>query len=360
MTKVSIRNLTKKFGKLVAVDQLSIEINDKEWICLLGPSGCGKTTTLRCIAGLEKPDEGAIYFDDALVNNLSPRERDIAMVFQFYALYPGMTVYENLALPLKVKKVPRDEIKKRVTEIADVIGLGPVPMRKTKDLDVGQKQRVALGRALVRSPRVCLLDEPLTNLDAKLRAEMRVELKRLQREIGRTTIYVTHDQVEAMAMADRIAVMNLGKLEQIGTPDEVYNKPESMFVAGFIGSPAMNFINCTFVEKDGQSYLDAGSFTMSVTNLRDLIKESNDSEMILGVRPEDIMIAKSKASGDAYDAKVDVIEHLKPEMVIDLDVGGTTLKVLVPTTFEAAMGEKVWFTFNRFHIINKKTKKVII
>ena len=248
MSKVKVVNLVKKFDKTVAVDGISFDVKDGEFIVLLGPSGCGKTTTLRCIAGLETPDEGEIYIDDKLVNDLPPKDRDVAMVFQSYALYPHMTVYGNLAFPLKMRKLPKDEIDKKVKEVAKLLNIDHLLDRKPRQLSGGEMQRVALGRALVRTPRVFLMDEPLSNLDAKLRVYMRAELKKLQRDLKITTIYVTHDQAEAMAMADRIAVMNKGKILQYSEPHDVYEKPANLFVAGFIGSPPMNFIKASIVE----------------------------------------------------------------------------------------------------------------
>jgi len=360
MADVVLENLTKTFKKRIVVNKLSLEVKDKEFICFLGPTGCGKTTIFRMIAGVETPDEGTIYLDGSAMNDVPPGERNVAMVFQSFALFPNMTVFDNLAFPLKVKKTPRDEIKKKVSEAADVLRITHLLDKIPAHLSGGERQRVALGEALVRNPKVCLLDEPLTNLDAKLRAEMRVELKRLQRELGYTMIYSTPDQIEAMAMADRIAVMNFGRLEQFGTSDDVYSRPKSLFVAGFIGSPAMNFIDCTFAEKDKQAFLDTGVFTLDVTDLRETISKSNGSEMILGFRPEDVIISKTKPDKNAYTAKIEVIEHLKPDKVIDLDVGGPVIKALTPSAFEATVGEKVWFTFSKFHIINKKTKETIV
>jgi len=260
---VRVVGLRKVFDKkTVAVDGVSFEVKDGEFVILLGPSGCGKTTTLRCIAGLETPDEGEIYIGDRLVNDLPPKDRDIAMVFQSYALYPHMTVYDNLAFPLKMRKYPKDEIDKRVKEVARLLRIEDLLDRKPRQLSGGQQQRVALGRALVRNPQVWLMDEPLSNLDAKLRVYMRAELKKLQKDLGITTIYVTHDQAEAMAMGDRIAVMDKGKILQYDEPHVVYEKPANIFVAGFLGSPPMNFVDATIVERDSQIILDAGVFEL--------------------------------------------------------------------------------------------------
>lgn len=263
MAGVKLVNVWKQFGEVTAVKNMNLDIKDGEFMILLGPSGCGKTTTLRMISGLEEPTKGQIYIGDKLVADpekgvfVPPKDRDIAMVFQSYALYPHMTVYDNIAFPLKLRKVPKQEIDQRVREVAEMLGLTELLKRKPRELSGGQRQRVALGRAIVRKPQVFLMDEPLSNLDAKLRVKMRAELKKLQRQLGVTTIYVTHDQVEAMTMGDRIAVINAGELQQVGSPDEVYDKPANTFVAGFIGSPPMNSMDASITE-DG--FADFGEF----------------------------------------------------------------------------------------------------
>lgn len=255
MAEVRLRNVTKVFGKVVAVKNFTLDIKDGEFVILVGPSGCGKTTTLRSIAGLEEIDSGEIYIGDRLVNDVPPKDRDIAMVFQNYALYPHMDVYKNMSFGLRLRKVPKQEIDKIVRRTADMLGIGELLDRKPKELSGGQRQRVALGRAIVRNPKVFLFDEPLSNLDAKLRIAMRAELLDLHRRLKTTTIYVTHDQLEAMTMADRIVVMNEGVIQQVGTPQEVYDHPVNKYVAGFIGSPEMNFIPCRLVKKNGDMYL---------------------------------------------------------------------------------------------------------
>ncbi|HDJ83484.1 MAG TPA: ABC transporter ATP-binding protein, partial [Desulfurococcaceae archaeon] len=262
MVSVRLENLTKCFGRVIAVNNLNLEIKDGEFVALLGPSGCGKTTTLLMIAGIYKPTKGYIYFDDVIVNDLPPKDRNIGMVFQSYALYPHMRVFDNIAFPLKLQKLPKEEIKKRVLETAKLLRIEDLLNRKPAQLSGGQQQRVALARALAKQPNLFLMDEPLSNLDAKLRVIMRAELKRLQKSLGITTIYVTHDQVEAMTMADRIAVLNKGELQQYSTAEELYSKPSNLFVAGFIGSPPMNFIECTLVERDNKYYLDASDFSI--------------------------------------------------------------------------------------------------
>src|SRR4051812_2697440 len=247
MAHVELRSITKRYDHLTAVNNLSLEVKDREFVVFLGPSGCGKTTTLRSVAGLEHPEEGDILIDGRRVNHLSPADRDIAMVFQFYALYPHMSVYDNMAFPLRAVKMAKSELDQRVRDVAKVLHVEHLLQRRPGNLSGGEMQRVAIGRAMVRRPKVFLMDEPLTNLDAKLRSEMRAELKRLQNDIGATTVYVTHDQLEAMSMGDRIAVMSQGLLQQMGTPGDVYDHPKNLFVAGFIGSPAMNFLPCRMV-----------------------------------------------------------------------------------------------------------------
>jgi multiple sugar transport system ATP-binding protein len=289
MAGVTLRNLTKNFKNVVAVNNLNLEIRDKEFLVLVGPSGCGKTTALRMVAGLEEATSGEILIGDRVVNDVSPKDRDIAMVFQNYALYPHMSVYDNMAFGLKLRKVPKAEIRQRVTQVAEMLGLQQLLERKPRQLSGGQRQRVALGRAIVREPKVFLMDEPLSNLDAKLRVQTRAELIKLHRRLGITTIYVTHDQVEAMTMGDRIAVMNDGLLQQVDAPLVLYNRPANIFVAGFIGSPAMNFLDVT-VRRNGQGLLyDAGSFKVAVPKSHeDRLGKYLDQQVKFGIRPEDI------------------------------------------------------------------------
>src|SRR5512145_967325 len=264
MASVTFDKVVKKYGDVVAVNNLNIAVDDKEFLVLVGPSGCGKTTALRCLAGLEEISEGEIRIADRVVNDVAPKDRDIAMVFQSYALYPHLSVYDNMAFGLKLRKVPKEEIKRRVNEAADILGIRDLLERKPRQLSGGQRQRVAVGRAIVREPKVFLFDEPLSNLDAKLRVAMRAEISKLHQRLEATIIYVTHDQVEAMTMADRIFIMNNGALQQSGRPLEVYQRPANRFVAGFIGSPAMNFIEATVVAKQGGYYLEAEGFTVQL------------------------------------------------------------------------------------------------
>ena len=365
MSKVKVVNLVKKFDKTIAVDGISFDVKDGEFIILLGPSGCGKTTTLRCIAGLETPDEGEIYIDDRLVNDLPPKDRDVAMVFQSYALYPHMTVYGNLAFPLKMRKYPKDEIKKRVMEVAKLLRIEELLDRKPKQLSGGQQQRVALGRALVRNPKVWLMDEPLSNLDAKLRVYMRAELKKLQRDLRITTIYVTHDQAEAMAMADRIAVMNKGKILQYSDPHHVYEKPANLFVAGFIGSPPMNFIKASIIEKDSRVILDAGFFQYELEReLGEILKrEASGSEVVIGFRPEHMILSKEREANSIFQADVYVVEPMGSNIIVDLKAGEYLLKAVTPPTVEIPPpGQKVWvgFPLERLHVFDAKTEKTLI
>jgi multiple sugar transport system ATP-binding protein len=364
LAKVWLKNLKKRFGDVVAVNNVSLEVRDKEFMVLLGPSGCGKTTILRCIAGLEFPDEGEIYIGDTLVNDLPPKDRDVAMVFQSYALYPHMKVFDNLAFPLKMRNVPKDQIVERVKHTAELLRITHLLDRKPKQLSGGEAQRVALGRAIVRNPRVFLMDEPLSNLDAKLRIYMRAELKRLQKDLGITTIYVTHDQVEAMTMADKVAIMNHGSLQQIGDAHEIFAHPVNLFVAGFIGSPPMNFMDCTLSEKDGLWFLEVGAFNLPIPeDLGMIIKEKmTSSELILGIRPEDISIGKKRTPEMLVEANVYVTEPMGSEIIVDLKVKDDLIKARTTPDFAISIGEKVWIGFNRekIHLFDKKTEAAII
>ena len=362
MARVAVKDLTKRFGKVTAVDHVTFEAKDGEFVVLLGPSGCGKTTTLRLIAGLEVPDEGEIWIGDRLVNDLPPKDRDVAMVFQSYALYPHMKVYDNIAFPLKIRKLPKAEIDKRVKEVAKLLRIEELLDRYPKQLSGGQQQRVALGRALVRQPRVFLMDEPLSNLDAKLRVYMRAELKRLQRELGITTIYVTHDQAEAMTMADKIVVMNEGKIQQIGTPGELYHKPANLFVAGFIGAPAMNFMDATIAEENGTVALDVGYFRVHLPRELGLrVKESGLTEVVLGIRPEHIKLV-SKDEPGAAEVEVYVTEPLGGETIIDFRLGDRIHKIKYLGDIDLAPGDKIYIKLdvNHLHVFDKKTGRAVV
>jgi multiple sugar transport system ATP-binding protein len=363
MVGVSLRSISKYFGDVKAVDDVSLEIKDKEFITLLGPSGCGKTTTLRLIAGLETLTNGDIHIGDRLVNELPPKDRDIAMVFQSYALYPHMSVYDNIAFPLKIRKVPKVEAEKKVKYAADLLGIGRLLSRKPKELSGGERQRVALGRAIVRSPHVFLMDEPLSNLDAKLRVYMRAELIRLQKMLATTLIYVTHDQVEAMTMSDRIAIMNHGKLVQVDTASTIYRNPADTFVAGFIGSPPMNFIDCSYTIEGERAYLDAGTFRTDITSLKEVIdKEAKGSELILGVRPEDIHVYRERPGGESIEAEVYALEPLGAEVIIDSKIGESLVKAKGSADFKAEIGDRIYLTVNKdkMHIFDKTTSQAIV
>ncbi|MEM1986497.1 MAG: ABC transporter ATP-binding protein [Nitrososphaeria archaeon] len=365
MARVLIKNLVKRFGSTLAVNNLNLEIKDKEFVVLLGPSGCGKTTTLRCIAGLETPDSGEIYIGDTLVNDLPPKDRDIAMVFQSYALYPHMTVYDNIAFPLKIRKLPKSEIDKKVKEVAKLLQISELLDRKPKQLSGGQAQRVALGRSIVREPKVWLMDEPLSNLDAKLRLYMRAELKRLQKELAITTVYVTHDQAEAMTMGDRIAVMNKGLLQQYASPDEVFNRPANVFVAGFIGSPPTNMAPGTFVERDGKGYFDGGAIRFRLPDAAvEAIKAKGANEIIFGIRPRDLVVSDKKPETEMYlTAELYISEPLGDEMVLDLKMDDQIFKAVVMSYVgeKFDIGQKLYLTFDpsKLHVFDKKTEELI-
>ena len=371
MADIRLENVTKRFDDF-AIEKMNLEVKDKEFVVFLGPSGCGKTTTLRLIAGLEWADEGDIFIDNLRVNDLSPADRDIAFVFQFYALYPHMTVYHNIAFPLKAVKVSTSGIDVKVKEVADRLHIGHLLNRKPNKLSGGEMQRVALGRAMVREPKVFLMDEPLANLDFSLRVEMRAELKHLQSYLGATTVYVTHDQVEAMAMGDKIAVMNKGMLQQIGTPMEIYNNPANIFVANFIGEPAMNLHNCQISQMNGKAFLKIMHTDISLEIPDEWKKRiednTSDSNLILGIRPEDIFVYQEPES-DGMEAKVHVIEPLGSENIIDLSVGknpedgeSIILRVRTSPTFTVNVGQKLWMNFDmsRMHIFNPKTEEAIL
>src|ERR1700693_776344 len=324
MAQVAMRSLNKKFDEVHAVKDVNLDIRDKEFMVLVGPSGCGKTTTLRMVAGLESISSGRVLIDDKVVNDLAPMDRDIAMVFQNYALYPHMSVYDNMAFALKMRKFARAEIAKRVNEAAEILGIHDYLKRKPRQLSGGQRQRVALGRAIVRHPQVFLFDAPLSNLDAKLRVQMRVELKKLHLRLRTTAIYVTHDQVEAMTLGDRVVVMRDGRVQQVGDPLELYNPPANLFVAGFIGSPAMNFATVRIASENGALWaLSEGIRLKMPEALAQRLAPCSDKEVTLGIRPEDLTVAGS-ADLDlpCFDAVVEVVEQLGSEILLGIKGGG--------------------------------------
>src|SRR5665213_2636174 len=319
MARVAMRSLNKKYDEVHAVIDVNLDIRDQEFVVLVGPSGCGKTTTLRMVAGLESITSGHISIDEKVVNELPPMDRDIAMVFQNYALYPHMSVYDNMAFGLKMRKFDKAEIAKRVQAAADILGIEQLLKRKPRQLSGGQRQRVALGRAIVRHPQVFLFDEPLSNLDAKLRVQMRVELKKLHERLGTTAIYVTHDQVEAMTLGDRVVVMADGYVQQVGEPMELYNHPANRFVAGFIGSPAMNFAKVRVAEEGGAVWATADGIKLKVPGpeATRLVAHAG-KEVTFGVRPEDMRVANGSDPVDlSFEVEVEVVERLGSEILLD-------------------------------------------
>lgn len=358
MANVTYEHVVKKFGDFTAISDLNLEVQDKEFLVLVGPSGCGKTTALRCLAGLEEVTDGKVIIGDRVVNDVAPKDRDIAMVFQSYALYPHMTVFDNMAFGLKLRKVPKADIQRRVEEAAKTLGIEGLLKRKPRELSGGQRQRVAVGRAIVREPKVFLFDEPLSNLDAKLRVQTRAEISKLHQRLQTTFIYVTHDQTEAMTMATRIAVMNKGVLQQLDTPQQLYDKPQNLFVAGFIGSPAMNFFNMKII-KEGQD--------MFVQNAAQKIKIPADKQaqlgnlvgrdVIFGIRPEDIHnpeFAPSNIQGEPIDAKVDVTELMGNEIFVYLVDSASSFVARVDPRSRYKVGDMIKLTLNmgNFHIFD--------
>jgi len=364
MARVLIRNLNKFYDKDVhAVQDVNLEIRDKEFLVLVGPSGCGKTTTLRMVAGLESITSGQVLIGDTVVNDLPPMDRDIAMVFQNYALYPHMSVHDNMAFGLKMRGMERAEIAKRVQEAADILGIGELLKRKPRQLSGGQRQRVALGRAIVRHPQVFLFDEPLSNLDAKLRVQMRVELKKLHRRLNTTAIYVTHDQVEAMTLGDRVVVMRGGLVQQVGEPLELYNAPVNRFVAGFLGSPAMNFAGVRVSDAGGGLRAQRNGLGIDIPpEVTPRLQRYRDNEVTLGIRPEDLQLANgSDAPGLCFDAVVEVVERLGAETVLDLQVGDQTMVAAVEPTVRAKPGDKLRIAMRpeRLHFFDKSSEAAI-
>ena len=371
MAHIKLENVVKRFGDVVAVKDFNLEIEDKEFVVFLGPSGCGKTTTLRLIAGLENPEEGDIFIDGQRVNDLSPADRDIAFVFQFYALYPHLNVYDNIAFPLKAVNVSKTEIDTQVKRVAEILQISDMLNRKPSVLSGGEMQRVALGRAMVRQPKVYLLDEPMANLDAKMRVDTRAEIKRLQHEIGATTIFVTHDQVEAMSLADRIAVIHLGVLQQIGTPNEVYNKPQSLFVAGFMGMPTMNLLDAELTRQEGESVLRLSHtdvhLRLSPEQQACITSAAAENGLVFGIRPEHISAA-SQPNEHNISAHVHLIEPLGAVNILDILLGTHSetqdpilLRVRTHPTFQVAVGDTIWLDFDaaEMHLFDRETERAI-
>jgi multiple sugar transport system ATP-binding protein len=364
MASVTYDHVTKRFGEMTAVDNLDIKVDDKEFLVLVGPSGCGKTTALRCLAGLEEITDGKILIGDRVVNDVAPKDRDIAMVFQSYALYPHLSVFDNMAFGLKLRKVPRDQIKKRVEKAAGTLGITELLSRKPRQLSGGQRQRVAVGRAIVREPKVFLFDEPLSNLDAKLRVQMRAEISKIHQQLETTFIYVTHDQMEAMTMATRIAVINRGKLQQLDTPQNLYNFPANLFVAGFIGSPAMNFFPAK-IRKNGHLVADAGEFSVPLpADKAKALANYVDRDVIIGIRPENIHDADfvpPNTESAKVPVRVDVTELLGNEILLYLLAGKNTFVARVDPRSKLRVGDKgeVVFNANAFHVFDAATEQAV-
>jgi multiple sugar transport system ATP-binding protein len=365
MSSIKYEHVWKRWGDVVGVQDLNIDIADKEFLVFVGPSGCGKSTSLRLLAGLEEITEGNIYIGDRLVNDVPPKDRDIAMVFQSYALYPHMTVYDNMAFGLKLRKTPKSEIDKRVKEAGEILEIANLLDRKPKQLSGGQRQRVAVGRAIVRKPAVFCMDEPLSNLDAKLRVSARAQISKLHQRLETTFIYVTHDQIEAMTMGTRIAVMKDGLLQQIDTPQNLYDRPDNVFVAGFIGSPAMNFFEATLTASDGNFFVDTGAFRVQLPVDRSAVyKPHAGKQVIFGMRPEDVHDAQYAPSGiqsAVIEGQVDVTELMGNEVVVYVLVGDHQFLARVDPRTSFRVGNKVQVVMNmdNAHIFDRETEQAI-
>ena len=368
MASLSLKHIYKKYpGGVTAVSDFCLEIKDKEFLIFVGPSGCGKPTTLRMIAGLEEITEGELFIGDRLVNDVAPKDRDIAMVFQNYALYPHMSVFDNMAFGLKLRKTPKEEIKRRVEEAARILDITHLLDRKPKALSGGQKQRVALGRAIVRNPKVFLLDEPLSNLDAKLRATMRTELTKIHQRVGTTFVYVTHDQVEAMTMATRIVVMKDGLIQQVDTPQNLYDNPVNLFVAGFIGTPQMNFLNCTLEKQGSDVYVKFGadSLKLPAEKVTDTVLEYIGKEVVMGIRPEcihDEPMYLSSMPESVIETDVEVTELMGAEIYLYLVAEEQNMIARVSSRSKARAGDviKVAIDMSRVHLFDKETERYIV
>ncbi|MDR1619213.1 MAG: sn-glycerol-3-phosphate ABC transporter ATP-binding protein UgpC [Clostridiales bacterium] len=368
MASISLKNIRKVYGgrkeEFEAVKNFNLEIADKEFVVLVGPSGCGKSTTLRMIAGLEEITEGELKIGDSVVNEVSPKDRDIAMVFQNYALYPHMNVYQNMAFGLTLRKTPKDEIEKRVLEAANILDMKPLLKRKPRQLSGGQRQRVALGRAIVRHPKVFLLDEPLSNLDAKLRTQMRTEISKLHQKVGTTFVYVTHDQTEAMTMADRIVVMKDGIIQQVDTPAKLYHYPGNLFVAGFIGSPPMNFFEGTLYQSHNEYVVTMRDESLVIPpgkNKGGVLDKHIGSKVILGVRPEDILETTGKDAVNAYAASIDISEMMGSQTLVYFDFAGSKAVAWIRVASDAKIGKDIYFSINaeKIHLFDASTGKTI-
>jgi multiple sugar transport system ATP-binding protein len=362
MASVSFRQVWKKYGDVAAVRDLNIECGDGTFLSILGPSGCGKSSTMRMVAGLEHISAGDILFDNQRINELAPKDRDVAMVFENYALYPHKSVFENIANPLTLRSQEAGKIKERVTSAAKLLEIDHLLDRRPQELSGGQKQRVAIGRAIVREPKLFLFDEPIAHLDAKLRAHMRGEIKHLQRTLGTTMIYVTHDQLEAMSMADVIAVMHEGELQQLGSPREVYNKPVNAWVAGFVGEPAMNFVDCAIEAKDGKTYLTHPNFKISVTPAQARSLSGGSRTVRMGVRPDALSISLAKPKDEHMTGTIFVTELLGGDIIVDVDLDDARVRVKTSTEFEGKEGDTCYICANRdkWHAFSKETGKALL
>jgi multiple sugar transport system ATP-binding protein len=368
MADVILENVTKEYGDTQVLKNINLEIKDEEFLVLVGPSGCGKSTTLRIVAGLEILTQGKVYIGGRLVNGIPPKDRDICMVFQNYALYPHMDVYKNLSYGLSLRKFPRKEIDRRVQDAAGILGIGHLLHRKPAQLSGGERQRVAVGRAIVRKPQVFLFDEPLSNLDAKLRVQMRMEIKRLSQRLQTTMIYVTHDQVEAMTMGDRIVVMKDGFIQQIGTPAEVYHSPNNIFVAGFIGSPSMNFFPCILRRRKDRLYADMDSFEVPIPDEKAASLKKDAEKIIFGIRPEDIYYRTLFSMyGDFMKPEivkgfVELIEPLGSEQLLSIKQGDHSLIAKIDARAKVAQNTEVEFIFDmsNIHLFDARTGNCIL
>ena len=359
MAGVVLKGVTKRYGDVVVVRNIDLNINDGEFLVLVGPSGCGKSTTLRMIAGLEEISDGELFIDGKLVNHVHPKDRDIAMVFQSYALYPHMSVRENMGFGLKMRKTPKAEIRRRVEEAAEILGLEDLLDRKPKALSGGQRQRVAMGRAIVRDPKVFLFDEPLSNLDAKLRVQMRAEIAKLHRRIKKTIIYVTHDQVEAMTLADRIVILEGGKIQQVGTPLDTYEHPRNRFVAGFIGSPSMNFLHCELIPGPA---LKGEGFLLDLPEVHHGAVKGREGNVTLGLRPNHFRIVSDKGDAKAaLSAEVEVVEPMGSETILYARLGGTLMNIREESATTLAVGDPVSLVplLEHAHLFDAETGEAI-
>ncbi len=365
MASIRLENITKKFGNTIAINNLNLEIKDGEFFCVLGPPGAGKTTLLRLIVGLEVADEGNIYIDDELVNTVHPSQRDISMIFQNLALYPDKTVFDNIAFPLRQRKIDEETVKLKVVDVAKQLKIDWMLKKLPSQLSGGERQRVAIGRAIIRQPKAYLMDEPLANLDTLLRLEMRISLKKLQSDLKKTFAYVTHDQVEALSMGDRIVVLNHGIVQQVDDPETIYRFPEQMFVATMLGNPPMNFLNCSLEEQQDGIRIQHPDFTIISDNdtVQEICKsETNGKEMVIGVRPEDIKIHLEKPEyKNATEAKIFVTEPLGNETIVDVKAGNEVIKVIDEPDFTGMPKQPIWIEFNtaKLHLFHKETGRCL-